>query len=82
MDLNVTIVDLATRAGFGPGQMAPTISNCHIDYPWGGQTGNVTPYVYHNTMPVECSGDVHVFPCPHCGKCKCGKATVTRGKKC
>jgi len=75
-----------TYSGFGPGQMAPAISNCWIDFPWGGQTGitgTVTPYIYHyNTPPIECSGDVHVFPCPHCEKCKCGKATVKRGKKC
>ena len=40
----------------------------------------VTPYSYPVT-PVECSGDVHVFPCPHCDKCKCGHATVKREKK-
>lgn len=28
----------------------------------------------------ECSGDVHVFPCPHCDRCKCGAATVKRQK--
>lgn len=26
---------------------------------------------------TECSGDIHVFPCPHCNKCKCGKAIKT-----
>jgi hypothetical protein len=28
--------------------------------------------------PQECSGEVHIFPCPHCDKCKCGKATVSK----
>lgn len=27
------------------------------------------------SAPLNCSGDVHVFPCPHCNKCKCGGAT-------
>ena len=31
--------------------------------------------------PKDCSGDVHVFPCPHCATCKCGQATMKRGKK-
>lgn len=67
------------------GQTAPTIttSSCNIDYPWNGQTGSyVTPSIYYyHASPVECAGDVHVFPCPHCDKCKCGKATVKREKK-
>jgi hypothetical protein len=43
------------------------------------------PYITYPSVyvsaPVECSGDVHVFPCPHCDKCKCGAATVKRKKK-
>lgn len=76
-----------TFTAFGPGQMAPTIttSNCFIDPTWPyGQTGYTHPsvYYYHTvTPPVECAGDVHVFPCPHCEKCKCGKATVKRDKR-
>lgn len=31
--------------------------------------------------PTHCSGEVHVFLCPHCDKCKCGKATVKREVK-
>jgi hypothetical protein len=43
---------------------------------WPYQT---TPTYYYSTItPVECAGDTHVFPCPHCDKCKCGKATVRR----
>lgn len=66
---------------------APTITvgNCNV-WPYGGQAGGsggvptITTYPYYVT-PVECSGEVHVFPCPHCDKCKCGQATVKR-KKC
>lgn len=40
------------------------------------------PYYYSlcNTPQTACSGEVHVFPCPHCEKCKCGQATVKRPK--
>lgn len=39
------------------------------------------PYYWHVVEPPrDCAGDVHVFPCPHCDKCKCGAATVKRGK--
>lgn len=37
---------------------------------WGGYYQVVTP-------PTTCAGDVHVFPCPHCDRCKCGAATKT-----
>ena len=30
------------------------------------------------TPPLACDDDVHVFPCRHCKKCQCGKATVQR----
>lgn len=33
------------------------------------------PYPWNTSPPTECSGDVHVFPCPHCDSCKCGGAT-------
>lgn len=40
---------------------------------------NSWPYPWVNTVitspPTDCFGDVHVFPCPHCDKCKCGGAT-------
>jgi len=64
------------------GGYVPTTTSGSVYEPWG--TGYVTPsvYYYHTvTPPVECSGDVHVFPCPHCEKCKCGKATVKRERK-
>lgn len=55
------------------------------DYPnhSGGCIPNWWPqqYIYTTVQPQICSGDVHVFPCPHCEKCKCGAATVKRSKK-
>ena len=45
---------------------------------WGPWTW---PTVVSPQPPRECSGDVHVFPCPHCATCKCGAATVKRTKK-
>ena len=65
------------------------IQNCVItDWPFGQipphqtQTIYIPPqgqwYPYWQTSPTFCAGDVHVFPCPHCDKCKCGKATVKR----
>jgi hypothetical protein len=61
-----------------------TTSNCWIDYPYnpgGSAVPFTTGYWHVSTPPVECSGDVHVFPCPHCEKCKCGKATVKKDAK-
>lgn len=46
---------------------------------WTAPTGTYTPY-FNVEPPRECSGDLHVFPCPHCDKCKCGAATVKRSK--
>lgn len=49
-------------------------------YPWPG-FNNGTAYWWPNYVtqpPVDCSGDVHVFPCPHCDKCKCGGATKAK----
>lgn len=61
-------------------QMKSVTSNC-IDYapwwPFGVPMPCVQPLQWTWTVPAaptECSGDVHVFPCPHCDKCKCGKA--------
>ena len=71
-------------------QLAQTITTgsampVYDHWPWSPNSGtyqNPSVYYYHTvTPPVECSGDVHVFPCPHCEKCKCGAATVKRGKK-
>jgi hypothetical protein len=59
-----------------------------VEGSWQAQaeTGNcVYPYTTYpywtfpswqavTVSPTECSGDIHVFPCPHCNKCKCGKA--------
>lgn len=46
-----------------------------------GQTGDfplttgISYYYWPNSIqPTECSGDMHVFPCPHCDHCKCGDA--------
>lgn len=39
----------------------------------------VWPYSWYVPQPpTVCCGDVHVFPCPHCDKCKCGAATMKR----
>jgi hypothetical protein len=44
------------------------VENCWFPTPYPIQV----QYVW--TTPTVCSGDVHVFPCPHCKTCKCGKA--------
>lgn len=66
-------------------QTITTTSNCWVDYPWNNGGISVTPlttgYWHVVEPPRECSGDVHVFPCPHCDNCKCGKATVKSSKK-
>lgn len=36
------------------------------------QTWYVAPWIV--ATPTDCAGIAHVFPCPHCNKCKCGKA--------
>jgi hypothetical protein len=36
------------------------------------------PSVVIAAPPADCAGDVHVFPCAHCNKCRCGKATIER----
>lgn len=50
---------------------------------WPNTTGTGTYYIHSTPVPEpprECSGDVHVFPCPHCDKCKCGGATKVQPK--
>ena len=69
------------------------INGDYIGYSWTGdhypwwqvyQTGYLLPLypsyptVTVTTTPQVCAGEVHVFPCPHCKKCQCGKATVQR----
>lgn len=42
------------------------------------------PYPWNTSVPTECAGEVHVFPCPHCDQCKCGgamKRPKDKGKK-
>lgn len=61
-----------------------TVGSCGDYWPWQQQwptTIYPTPTITLTAQPQECSGDVHVFPCPRCEKCKCGKATVKRERK-
>lgn len=61
-------------------QTGTVTTGCTSDY-WPTTWPNTSAFYYHTIEPPrECSGEVHVFPCPHCEKCKCGKATVKRGK--
>lgn len=58
-----------------------SISNISVYNPnWAQQvTGNCN---VSTTTPIwACHGDVHYFPCPHCDKCKCGKATLKNKAK-
>lgn len=57
------------------------LQNCTIDYWPYDQRQNYFNQFYIRREPAECSAGVHVFPCPHCDKCKCGKATVKRDKR-
>jgi hypothetical protein len=41
-------------------------------WPSVGIATSVTP------AQQSCSAETHVFPCPHCNTCKCGKATIER----
>lgn len=52
-------------------------------YGYWGETGMwPSNYYLHVTQPpTVCCDDVHVFPCPHCDKCKCGKATLKNKAK-
>ncbi len=36
-----------------------------------------TPWQIVTAAPTVCAGDVHVFPCPHCRRCRCGKAALS-----
>ena len=63
-------------------ELMATVQNCQID--WGPFRQGQIPYQQIQPFPNPpslCFGDVHVFPCPHCEKCKCGKATVRRDAK-
>jgi hypothetical protein len=55
------------------GDFYPSTGNYYIS-PWAQTV--IEP-------PRECSGDVHVFPCPHCDQCKCGgaKKIVAKDRK-
>ena len=71
-DLNGTMTMTGTAVG---NYFSPSV------WPYQ-QDGTWWPLVYTSDEPPrECSGDVHVFPCPHCETCECGKATLHRGKK-
>lgn len=65
--------------------MDNTLATSGTVYPWypSGSAGSYPIVYYYHTVeaPEECSADVHVFPCPHCEKCKCGKATVKKDAK-
>lgn len=75
------------------GAMQTTLTTTGDTYP-NTTVGNITYYPnyqpYYQTYPtyqwiqappLVCSGDVHVFPCPHCDKCKCGSATKLKQKR-
>jgi hypothetical protein len=67
---------LTTTTG-NAGSCWPFIGDyCQPSYPTTTTWITTAPVV-----PQDCSGDVHVFPCPHCDKCKCGKATVSKKAK-
>ena len=61
--------------------------NCYYPYPalvpytWPSGTGTGLTYYINTEVQRECAGDVHVFPCPHCKKCKCGQAIKAKGKR-
>ena len=61
----MTTTGNAHIVGNGTGDAWPQTWPYYVQYP---------AYYQSAPTPVECSGDVHVFPCPHCDKCKCGKA--------
>ena len=66
-------------------ELMETAQNCQFDWPftvtYPYQQTQYVPYQQLTIAPTVCSGDMHVFPCPHCEKCKCGKATVRRDAK-
>lgn len=53
-------------------QLTTTASTVTVDNSFGGYWN--TGYWYPVYAPTDCCGDIHVFPCPHCNRCKCGKA--------
>jgi hypothetical protein len=53
-------------------------------YPTGPRPYEVPEPMWTNTyqtVPTECSGDVHVFACKKCGECKCGKAKIAKAER-
>lgn len=50
--------------------------SCNESFPgWWWPNTSPLGYTWVVTAPATtCAGDVHVFPCPHCKKCRCGKA--------
>jgi hypothetical protein len=66
-------------AGGMQGGMQPCGDWFPITYPNTYPTWPSTTATYVTVPPpTHCSGENHVFPCPHCNKCKCGKATIER----
>lgn len=81
-----------TDAGFALNAFNIGALTTHSNAPYSNTAGTIQywsdtypayPFVYTyptNLPPQSCADDVHVFPCPHCDKCKCGAATVKRAK--
>lgn len=58
-----------------------TVGNISI-WPHSSYIPYYAPPQWSVTIPPRvCSGEVHVFPCPHCEKCKCGAATLKQQHK-
>ena len=71
--------------GFGGTGQMTTGSIVPLGDWWLPNTAPNTGNYYITTTPIpepprECSGDVHVFPCPHCDTCKCGDAVKAKPK--
>lgn len=65
-NLNGLTVGTVTTGGYVP--QTNTVD-------WTGIYGGYYQYPQYVTVPQTiCAGDIHVFPCPHCDKCKCGRA--------
>lgn len=76
-----TVIDYGTTTYTGT-LTTGNVSIWPYDHTFYPQTLPATTGYWHVVeSPRECSGDVHVFPCPHCATCKCGKATVKREAK-
>ena len=76
LDTMTTSAPTLTVGGTAVGYYEPTTWFYPYSYPG--------PAVYYWPSPsvaTQCGGEVHVFPCPHCDKCKCGGATKARKSK-